>query len=120
VARIFSALSIIVLLMFLFGEEFDVSKITFHQWVGFLFFPVGIVIGFIVGWKNEILGGIISILSLLLFYLIYGLLLTETLPTGAGLLIITIPAFLFLICGIYGYLTIKKPAKNIVSGAIKN
>ncbi len=112
VARITSLLSIAVLLMFLFGEEFDTSKITRNQWVGFSFFPIGLVIGFIAGWKNELIGGSISVLSLLGFYFIYGLMLTGKIPSGFGFIVFALPGFLFLACGIYAYLAIGKLAEK--------
>lgn len=117
-ARISSVLSIAVLLMFLFGEEFNPAKIKFNQWIGFLFFPVGIVLGFIIGWKYELTGGLISVISLLCFYFIYGLALTGKLPQTFAFLIFTIPGFLFVICGIYAYFAIGKLAEKSTVGDV--
>jgi hypothetical protein len=120
IARIASILSVAVILMFLFGEEFDVSKITANQWLGFLFFPVGLIAGFIIGWKKEMLGGIISILSLLGFYFIYGLLVSGRIPQGFAFIIFALPGFLFLACGIYAYFAIGKLADQFSNNAVKD
>ena len=105
-ARIASVLSIALVLIFLTGEEFDVSKITPVQWLGFLFFPVGMGTGFIVGWKNDLLGGIISISSLIGFYFIYGLLITGQRPPEFWCIVLALPGFLFLAGGIYAHFAI--------------
>jgi len=94
--------------MFLLGEEFDVSAITSREWIGFFFFPVGLVAGFIVGWKNEILGGAISLVSVFCFYLVYGLILSGEFPRGFAFFVFSIPAFLFLAAGIFAETAIGK------------
>jgi hypothetical protein len=115
-ARVSSILSFAVLLMFVFGEEFDVTKITSSEWLGFLFFPVGLVMGFLIGWKSEFVGGFFSILSMLGFYFIHGVLVTGQIPRGFAFFIFSIPAFLFLICGIYGNLALKTLGKRVSDG----
>lgn len=105
-ARLLGVLSIIVLVLFLTGEGFAASRISFEQWIGFLFFPFGVVAGFIVGWKKEILGGFISLLSLFCFYVIYGLLISGRLPAGWGFAILTLPAAFYLAAGIYAEIAI--------------
>lgn len=112
VARISSLISILMLLMFMAGEGFDIGRISAEQWVGFLFFPIGLVAGFIVGWKREFLGGAIAVLSLLGFYLIYGLWISGTMPRGLSFLVFSLPGFLFLACGIYAYFAIGGLAKD--------
>jgi len=47
------------------------------QYVGFLFFPVGICVGLIVAWWREGLGGAITVSSLLIFYAIHVTTATE-------------------------------------------
>lgn len=117
-ARILSILSVAVILMFLFGEEFDASKITANQWLGFLFFPIGLVAGFIIGWKKELPGGIISIISLFGFYFIYGLLVSGRIPQGLAFIVFALPGFLFLACGIYAYFAIGKLTDEFSDNAV--
>ena len=101
IARVLSVLSILFLVFFFFGEGFDVRKITTTHWIGFLFFPVGLVIGFIVGWKNDLIGGSISLISLFGFYFVYGLWLSDEFPIGPAFAVFALPAFLFIAAGIY-------------------
>ena len=74
-ARILSLVSIAVLLLFLFGEPFPAAKLSAREWTGLLFFPFGIMLGFVVAWWKEGVGAAITIVSLVAFYLVYGLLL---------------------------------------------
>jgi len=96
-ARILSLASTAMLLMFLFGEPFEPSKITGRQWLAFVFFPLGIVVGFVVAWWKEGLGGSITIASLLIFYLIFVLLLRGSLARGLWFLVFAVPGVLFLV-----------------------
>ena len=95
-ARALSVLSTTVLLLFITGEKFEVSRITAKEWVGFALFPVGIVVGFAIGWWKEGLGGAITILSLLAFYLAYGY-LRGNFNLGWAFVVFAFPGFLFLI-----------------------
>jgi hypothetical protein len=92
-----SIASTVLLLMFLFGEKFEVSKVAASQWLGLIFFPLGVIVGFVVAWWKEGLGGAITIASLLTFYLIFVLLLKGSLSQGVWFLVFAAPGFLFLI-----------------------
>lgn len=96
-ARVLSVFSTAVLLLFLFGEPFPVENITATQWVAFLLFPIGVVIGFAVAWWREGLGGSITVGSLLAFYLVFTTLMREPLTKGGWFLVFALPAFLFLL-----------------------
>jgi len=95
-ARLLSIASTALLLLFVFGEKFETSKVTGRQWLAFVFFPLGIVVGFVVAWWKEGLGGGISIASLLIFYLIFVSLLKGSLAQGVWFLVFAVPGFLFL------------------------
>lgn len=99
IIRIWSILSICVLLLFFIGEGSSPSKIAFKDLIGMLLFPLGVVIGMIVGFKKELLGGIITTASLFAFYFIYSLSLTGTLPKGWAFIVISAPGILFLLYG---------------------
>ena len=66
-ARLTGVLSIGVLLLFFIGEGFNPTKLTIKEWILFLFFPFGVMLGLLVGWKREFVGGLIAIISLALF-----------------------------------------------------
>lgn len=99
VARVGSLASYFLVALFFIGEGISISSITPTDWVGFLFFPVGVLGGQLVGWWNELEGGVITTLSLLAFYLIYGLLLNHLWPSGEAFIVFSIPGFIFLITG---------------------
>lgn len=96
-ARLLSIASTAILLLFLFGEPFEPSKITGRQLLAMIFFPLGIVVGFVIAWWREGLGGSITIASLLIFYLIFVTLLRDNLAQGGWFLVFAMPGFLFLI-----------------------
>ncbi len=66
-ARAPSVLSIGLLVLFIIGEGSGPHDIATRQWIGLLFFPFGVVVGMLVAWKREALGGLLSIGSLVCF-----------------------------------------------------
>lgn len=93
-ARIWSALSVVLLLAFIVGEGINPSGP--NEWLGLLFFPFGISIGMILAWWREGLGGSITVGSLLAFYVAH-LTTAGTLPKGWAWLAFAAPGFLFLL-----------------------
>lgn len=96
IARIGSLIAIGFLLAFLFGEGGDPTAITPSEWLLLLFFPVGVVVGMIIGWWKDGAGGLISVGSLALFYLVEAW-LSGNLADGFFFAIFTFPGVLFLI-----------------------
>jgi hypothetical protein len=94
-ARAGSLLSTLLLLLFLFGEEFHPAKITLKEWVGLIFFPGGVVVGMIVAWWKEGIGAGITLASLLAFYVVLGFLFGDSL--GVWFVVFAAPGFLFLL-----------------------
>jgi hypothetical protein len=98
-ARILSIASIVILLLFLFGEgDFsEIGAITVREWLLVLCFPGGVVLGMIIGWWREGIGGALTAGSLLIFYGatlgLYG-----SLPSGPWFLLFALPGLLFLAC----------------------
>lgn len=70
-ARVLSIASTLVLLLFLFGEPFNVSRITAKEWAGLALFPLGVVVGFAIAWRKEILGGAITLGCVVIFCLLF-------------------------------------------------
>jgi hypothetical protein len=99
-ARILALLIVGTLAMFIFGNEGVTTSITPTELVGLLFFPLGVAVGSLIGWRNELIGGLVSVGSLAAFYLVFGLGLTGRFPGGFYFLIFSIPGFLFLIYGV--------------------
>ncbi len=100
-ARILSVACLLLLLAFAVGEDgIKLSRVALHEWVGLAFFPFGVAVGMLVGWWNEKLGGLISIVSLAAFYLIYGGMVRGNMAMGWYFVLFTLPGFLFLLSGL--------------------
>jgi hypothetical protein len=96
-----SSLAVIgVIAAFAFGEP---GAPTSRDLILLAFFPVGLVIGLLIGltggWRREILGGCISVGSMLAFY---GIMLARSgsVPRTPYFAILTLPAVGFLMCGL--------------------
>ena len=99
-ARILGIISVAVLLLFLFGGGESFSSVTLNDAVGLLFFPFGLMIGLILAWQKELLGGAIVVGSVLGFYFIYELLINGSWPRGGWFAAFATPRALFLLYGI--------------------
>ncbi|WP_420632341.1 DUF7670 domain-containing protein [Candidatus Leptofilum sp.] len=98
-ARLGSLASLGLLLLFFFGEEMNFATLTPTEIWGLLFFPLGITVGMLLGWRWEIFGGSVTILSLMVFYKVMYAASGEF-PDGLWFLIFALPGFLFLFCGL--------------------
>jgi hypothetical protein len=101
-ARVASVASACVLLAFAAGGRTPVAQVQPAQWVGLLFFPVGVVLGLALAWRREALGAAVALGSLAAFYVVYGLLLEGQLPRGPWFVVFTSPALLFLAAWLLG------------------
>jgi len=91
-ARISSILVIGVFLLMFFGEGFDPAKVKPNEWLMLLFGPFGLMLGMILGWWKEGLGGAITIVSFL-----GAMLVGDYSGSGAtNMAICAAPGFLFL------------------------
>ncbi|WP_420643585.1 DUF7670 domain-containing protein [Candidatus Leptofilum sp.] len=98
-ARLGSLASLGLLLLFFFGEEMNLAQLTTTEIWGLIFFPLGITVGMLLGWRWEILGGSVTVLSLLAFYkVMYAA--NGRFPTGIWFYIFALPGLLFLYCGL--------------------
>ena len=93
-ARFWSMATIGFVIAFIIGEGINPSSP--HEWIGLVFFPLGISVGMIVAWRYEGTGGSITVVSLLIFYMI-SLVGTGHLPAGWGFPLFAAPGFLFLL-----------------------
>lgn len=98
VARIWSLASIAFVLVFLFGEGLTVNGHgpTLAEWIALAFWPGGVLVGLVIAWFRERLGGAIAVGSLLAFYVC---LFVErgAFPGGPYFLLVAAPGFLFLL-----------------------
>ncbi len=94
-ARAWAVASVGLILAFIIGEGFKSSQVEAMEWLGLLFFPVGICTGMVLALWREGLGGSITVGSLLIFYIIH-FATAGTLPKGWAWLTFAAPGFLFL------------------------
>lgn len=93
-ARVASVISVTLLVLLFQAEAFHPSEIAPREWLGLVFFPVGIIVGLVIAWWKEGLGVSITIGSLLAFYFVYGYLL-QSHVAGWAFILFASPAFLF-------------------------
>ncbi len=93
-AHIWALLSTLTVLAFATGGN-ESLRMTLGETIGFLCFPIGMVIGFgVASWRQGI-GGLITVASLALFYA-WHISRTGTCPTGPWFLLLATPGFLHL------------------------
>jgi len=93
IARLLSIPVIVIFLLMFFGEGFDPAKVKPAEWLMLLFGPFGLIVGMILGWWKEGVGGVITLVSFFAAMIVGGYS-----GSGAGnLLICASPGFLFLL-----------------------
>ncbi len=99
-ARLWSAASVILLIGFVVGE--GVGPASARDVVGLLLFPLGVAVGMVLGWRREVLGGSITVGSLLAFYALHFATTGGSWPRGWAFLAFAMPGFLYLLAaGLY-------------------
>ncbi|THB67996.1 MAG: hypothetical protein D6E12_07425 [Desulfovibrio sp.] len=101
-------LSLVVLALFVFmamGDNILANPPSLEELPLFLCFPVGMTAGLFLAWRWELLGALVAILCLALFYLL-DFLVSGTMPQGPFFLLFTSPALLFILAWFLG----RKPA----------
>ena len=97
IARLLSLGSIALLAMFAYGPQ-ERAMPTPSEWLLIAFFPIGVALGMAIAWWREITGGLISLVSLAIFYAT--MLANTGHVRGPYFLIFTAPALMFLACGL--------------------
>ena len=93
VARVWSIASIAFVLLFVFGE--GLQGMGKGDLIGFVFWPIGVLLGLIIAWRHEGLGGSLAIGSLTAFYA-WNWLERSSFPGGPYFLLVAAPAILFV------------------------
>jgi hypothetical protein len=97
IARVGSIASITFLALIFFGEgSFRPSEISRNEWIGLAFFPIGVVLGMIIAWWKEGVGSVLTVGSLIGFYVVYGYLFRNHIG-GWWFIVFASPGFLFLL-----------------------
>jgi hypothetical protein len=97
IARIWSIASVTFVLAFIIGEGLTPIQITPIEWVQLLLFPAGVVLGLIVAWRWEGLGGSLTLISFVTFYALHYV-VSGDLPGGPYFALVAAPGLLFLWC----------------------
>jgi hypothetical protein len=113
-ARVTSIASMTLLVLLFMGEALHPAEISSNERVGLLFFPIGVIIGMIVAWWKEGLGSVVTLLSLLAFYLVYGYLLRNHIG-GWAFIAFASPGFLFLLHWLCATLVKSTPKSTTLS-----
>lgn len=95
-ARVGSIASVTLFILLFMGEAFRPSEISPNEWAGLVFFPIGVVIGMAIAWWKEGIGSVVTVASLVGFYLVYGYLFSNTIG-GWAFIAFASPGFLFLL-----------------------
>ena len=95
-ARLGSIASITFLVLIFLDEPFEPSHITRTEWIGLVFFPIGVTIGMVIAWWREGLGAALTVGSLAGLYLVYGYVFKNHIG-GLWFIVFASPGFLFLL-----------------------
>jgi|KBSSwiStaDraftv2_1062776.scaffolds.fasta_scaffold3542243_1 hypothetical protein len=98
-AHSLSAVSIGALLLLIFSNRVSLSVLTWEETGLMLLFPVGLVVGLILGWHEEGKGGAIAVFSVAAFYVWYGLMVNRSFIEASWVLLFLIPGLLLLLYG---------------------
>ena len=98
ISRAWALLSMAFILLMIAGEIVypHAPLPTPIEGVGMAFFPVGLSIGLIIGWRSEGLGGLIATGSMAGFYF-WCLIVRGRFPGGPYFLLVAAPGILFLV-----------------------
>jgi hypothetical protein len=94
-ARAGSIASITMLILLFQAEGLHPSGIAPREWIGLLFFPLGVILGMVVAWWKEGVGSAITLASLVGFYGVYGYVMGSHIG-GWAFVVFASPGFLFL------------------------
>ncbi|MBN1618360.1 hypothetical protein JW887_03390 [Candidatus Dojkabacteria bacterium] len=105
IAKVWSALCIFFVLFMFLGNIFSASE-NDGAWkpieiVAALFFPIGMTIGMVIGWKKNLIGGLITIFSMIMFYSLILIPRGVTLEQSSRIFfLLFFPGFLFTAAGL--------------------
>lgn len=108
-ARIGSVASLLFLSAFIFGAAETAQWPTIEEWLGLAFFPIGVIVGLLVGWRKELFGGGIAVLSLAGFY-VWHFVVSGKLAAGPWFAFVAAPGLLFLLAGTAPATLVRKAA----------
>jgi hypothetical protein len=98
-ARATSIVCLAIIFFFFLGEDFEFGSVSASEWIGLAFFPVGVLTGLVLAWREELIGGAITLFSVAGFYFVFGWMLNSSIRQGWAFLPFAIPGILFVLYG---------------------
>ncbi len=99
IARVCAATSIAILLLFVSSAFQDMRQPpSLTELVGLAFFPVGVLLGLLLGFWQPVIGGSVAMMSLLAFYS-WHVVVAGGFPSGPYFVWFAFPGLLFLAAG---------------------
>jgi hypothetical protein len=102
VARGWSILSILFVLIFAIGGVGSIPRPTVQEWCGLALWPIGVGVGLIAAWYREEFGGAFAVACLAAFY-IWNMLCYRQMPRGPFFLLVAAPGILFVATGLLSH-----------------
>ena len=100
-ARMLSLVSIGLLLLFFIGEGFNPLHLASRDLLLSACFPLGVVLGMILAWRWETLGGTVTITALATFYGLHSF-GSGRFPSGVFFALFASPGLFFLLAALTG------------------
>jgi hypothetical protein len=99
IARLLSLFSVGFLALHTLSEGFNPSHLAARDLLLFVCFPFGVILGTLLGWRRETLGGALTLLALAAFYGVHyaG---SGHFPRGPFFALFASPGLLFLLAGL--------------------
>jgi hypothetical protein len=94
--RLASLAVIAILVLFMIGEGYNPLALKPRDLLLAVFFPLGFLLGLILGWRREFLGGVMVLAGLVGFYLVH-LALNGGFPKGWAFVFLSAPGILLLL-----------------------
>lgn len=99
VARASDVVCLAIIILFFIAEDMMFGQVSLSEWAGLFFFPMGVFIGLVLAWHEELMGGLLIALSVTGFYVVYGWLLNSSIYQSWALLPFLVPGILFIAYG---------------------
>lgn len=99
IARLSSVASLAMLALFLTDSPQGLLHLSEREAALFVFFPAGVAVGMILGWWRELPGGLVTLGSLAMFYVVH-FAQVQHVPAGSWFAIFASPGLAFLLAGL--------------------